>query len=90
MAAYSGCTHGADVPSEHLETDLRTRLGIAGADPGWAPAQLPVLWGDDRPRMERKLAALRTRLLGGRPRSGNGKAKAERPPRSPSPEKGAP
>jgi hypothetical protein len=31
-AAYSGLTHGMAAPTEHLETDVRTRLGIAKAD----------------------------------------------------------
>ena len=43
--AYSGLA-GMAAPTEHLETDVRTRLGIAKADADWVPDQqmqwLPV------------------------------------------------
>ena len=51
-AAYSGLTHGGSedaMPTEHLETDLRTRLGIAVADPDWRPAQLQEAWAPENP-----------------------------------------
>ena len=47
-AAYSGLTHGGGedaMPTEHLETDLRTRLGIAVADP--TAAQLQEAWAPE-------------------------------------------
>ena len=43
----SGNTHGRRVPTEHLQTDLRTRLGIAAADPEWVPSQLHRKWSPD-------------------------------------------
>lgn len=64
-AAYSGLTHGANVPSEHLETDVRQRLGIAVADPVWLPTQLQEAWVPEQDRkLAKKLAAQRARLRG--------------------------
>lgn len=40
---YSGLTH-ASQSSMHLETNVRTRLGLAPADPDWTPSQLPLVW----------------------------------------------
>jgi len=43
--AFSGNTHSpANPPLEHLETAVRRRCGIASADPGWMPGQLPFIW----------------------------------------------
>ena len=36
---YSGYTHGSNLPEEHLETDVRTRMGIGDADPEWHPGK---------------------------------------------------
>jgi len=55
-AAYSGLTHGGEVPSEHLETDVRTRLGIAVADPDWRPNQLQEAWAPERSALKVKVA----------------------------------
>jgi len=63
-AAYSGLTHGGEVPSEHLETDVRTRLGIAAADPDWRPNQLQEAWAPERPGMANRVVQLRSRLRG--------------------------
>ena len=49
--AYSGCTHGLAAPSEHLETDVRTRLGIAKADADWMPEQLQMQWLPESPAL---------------------------------------
>ena len=64
--AYSGGTHGggSDVPAEHLETDLRTRLGIAAADPDWRPRQLQEAWAAEDPRLAARLASLASKLRG--------------------------
>ena len=43
---YSGNTHGARKPA-HIEMNVRTRLGLAPADPEWTPAQLPHVWSPD-------------------------------------------
>jgi hypothetical protein len=40
---YSGLTHASE-RSMHLETNVRTRLGLAPADPDWTPSQLPLVW----------------------------------------------
>ena len=40
---FSGNTHGLVIP-EHLETDVRTRLGIGTADPHWTDSQLQLVW----------------------------------------------
>ena len=55
-ATYSGNTHGGRVPAEHIQNDVRNRVGIAAADPGWMPGQLPEPWA---PEMEARLARLR-------------------------------
>ena len=76
-AAYSGLTHGPDVPTEHLETDVRTRLGIAAADPAWMPKQLQEAWAPETDkRLARKLAKQRARLTS-RQRSSNSPARDE-------------
>lgn len=59
-AAYSGMTHGMSAPSEHLETDVRTRLGIAKADSDWSPDQLQMQW---LPESEKLLKRLRKSYL---------------------------
>ena len=59
-AAYSGLTHGMSAPSEHLETDVRTRLGIAKADADWDPSQLQMQW---LPESEKLLKRLRKSYL---------------------------
>ena len=64
QAAYSGYTHGGDVPTEHLETDVRTRMGIATADPDWRPKQLQEAWAPEPPGLAARLGALRSRLRG--------------------------
>ena len=39
-ATYSGCTHSArQTITEHIETDVRVRLGIAPADAEWRDEQ---------------------------------------------------
>ena len=48
-ATFSGNTHGAEVPAEHLENDVRNRCGLAPADPDWLPSQVPEPWA---PEME--------------------------------------
>jgi len=58
--AYSGLTHGMAAPSEHLETDVRTRLGIAKADAEWSPDQLQMQW---LPESEKLLKRLRKSYL---------------------------
>ena len=57
-ATYSGNTHGTKVPAEHLENDVRNRVGIAAADPGWMPSQLPEPWA---PELEKRLQSLKVR-----------------------------
>ena len=57
---YSGCTHGMSAPSEHLETDVRTRLGIAKADSDWGAEQLQMQW---LPESEKLLKRLRKSYL---------------------------
>jgi hypothetical protein len=54
-ATYSGNTHGSTAPSEHIENDVRNRVGMAAADPGWSPSQLPEPWA---PEMELRLKRL--------------------------------
>ena len=54
-AAYSGLTHGMAAPSEHLETDVRTRLGIAKADADWVPDQLQMQWLPESPGLLKRL-----------------------------------
>ena len=40
--ALSGETHSiSNVPESHLESDVRTRSGVAAADPEWQKGQLP-------------------------------------------------
>ena len=47
--ALSGETHSiSNVPESHLESDVRTRSGVAAADPEWQKDQLPITWA---PRM---------------------------------------
>ena len=53
--AYSGLTHGMAAPSEHLETDVRTRLGIAKADADWVPDQLQMQWLPESPSLLKRL-----------------------------------
>jgi len=55
-ATFSGNTHGTTVPSEHLENDVRNRVGIAAADPGWMPSQLLEPWA---PEMEVRMKNLK-------------------------------
>ena len=55
-ATYSGNTHGSNVPAEHLENDVRNRCGLAAADPGWMPSQLPEPWA---PALANRLERLR-------------------------------
>ena len=52
---YSGRTHGMAAPSEHLETDVRTRLGIAKADADWVPDQLQMQWLPESPKLLKRL-----------------------------------
>lgn len=54
-AAYSGLTHGMAAPTEHLETDVRTRLGIAKADADWVPDQLQMQWLPESPALLKRL-----------------------------------
>ena len=70
-AMYSGNTHGSKVPAEHLENDVRNRCGLAAADPGWMPSQLPEPWA---PELAARLERLRMNCL-------------NRGSRSPSPER---
>lgn len=63
-AAYSGYTHGSNVPTEHLETDVRTRLGIAAGDPDWKPRQLQEAWAPENPKMAQRVLELRAKLRG--------------------------
>ena len=61
---YSGNTHhkGSGV-SEHMETDLRSRLDIAPADTEWRDDQLPREWvPEKRPSMVKHMAKVRERL----------------------------
>ena len=53
--AYSGLTHGMAAPTEHLETDVRTRLGIAKADADWVPDQLQMQWLPESPGLLKRL-----------------------------------
>ena len=53
--AYSGLTHGMAAPTEHLETDVRTRLGIAKADADWVPDQLQMQWLPESPSLLKRL-----------------------------------
>ncbi len=55
---FSGNTHGADVPAEHLENDVRNRVGVACADPDWSAYQLPEPWA---PELDAKMKALAMR-----------------------------
>ena len=55
-ATFSGHTHGSRVPTEHIQNDVRNRVGIAVADPDWMPSQLPEPWAPD---MELRLRQLR-------------------------------
>jgi len=63
-ATYSGCTHSArQVLSEHIETDVRVRLGIAPADTDWRDDQVPREWfPEKRPSMIKHMAKVRARL----------------------------
>jgi len=63
-ATYSGCTHSArQVVSEHIETDVRVRLGIAPADQEWRDEQCPREWfPEKRPAMIKHMAKVRARL----------------------------
>ena len=51
-------------PTEHLETDVRTRMGIASADPDWQPKQLQQAWAPEEPAIANRLATLRAKLVG--------------------------
>ena len=63
--AYSGLTHdGKVVPGEHLETDVRQRMGIAVADPAWRPGQLQEAWAPETPALAKKLVEQRAKLRG--------------------------
>ena len=63
-ATYSGCTHSArQVVAEHIETDVRVRLGIAPADQEWRDEQCPREWfPEKRPAMIKHMAKVRARL----------------------------
>ena len=66
---FSGKTHTVTrVPSEHLESDVRTRLGLAKADPEWRPEQLHHTWAPNmvRPDMRRRLDTTVNGLLNAR------------------------
>ena len=65
VKTFSGLTHGPDVPSEHLETDVRTRLGLAAPDPDWTPLQQPKVWAPDlmTSSLAMKLDRVVTKLL---------------------------
>jgi hypothetical protein len=88
-ATYSGCTHSArQVMSEHIETDVRVRLGIAPADQDWREDQVRAQTGCgararrgvERPGTE---GAARRRALPPptpRGRHGRGARHAHRPP----------
>jgi len=52
---YSGLTHGMSIPSEHLETDVRTRLGIAKAGEEWGPDQLQMQWLPESAKLLKRL-----------------------------------
>lgn len=54
-ATFSGNTHGSTVPAEHIQNDVRNRVGIAPADPGWMPHQVPEPWA---PEMEARMKSL--------------------------------
>ena len=41
---WSGNTHGEKGVPMHVETDVRTRLGLAVPDPDWQPLQLQRIW----------------------------------------------
>jgi len=62
VATFSGNTHGSTVPSEHLENDVRNRVGLAPADPGWMPHQLQEQWA---PEMDHRMKALSVSAPGG-------------------------
>ena len=55
---------GSGVPAEHLETDVRTRMGIAVADPAWRPQQLQEAWAPEDPALAKKLYKQRAKLRG--------------------------
>ena len=63
-ATYSGCTHSARTQMhEHIETDVRVRLGIAPADADWRDDQCPREWfPEKRPSMVKHMAKVRARL----------------------------
>lgn len=61
-AAYSGLTHGMAAPTEHLETDVRTRLGIAVADADWEPEQLQMQWQPEPKALLKRLRTVYQRL----------------------------
>ena len=64
-ATYSGCTHSARQMnvSEHIETDVRLRLGITPADQDWRDEQCPREWfPEKRPTMIKHMAKVRARL----------------------------
>lgn len=63
-STYSGCTHSArQVMTEHIETDVRVRLGIAPADQEWREDQVPREWfPEKRPSMIKHMAKVRARL----------------------------
>ena len=64
VVTYSGNTHSKkQTVVEHMETDLRARLSIAPADPGWREDQLPMEWvPEKRPSMVKHMAKVRERL----------------------------
>jgi len=63
-ATYSGNTHHKkSFVFEHMETDLRSRLDIAPAEPEWREDQLPREWvPEKRPTMINHMAKVRERL----------------------------
>ena len=63
-ATYSGNTHSKkQFVMEHMETDLRSRLDIAPANPEWRDDQLPREWvPEKRPSMVKHMAKVRERL----------------------------
>ena len=62
--SYNGTTRtGLDAHREHLERDVRKRVGAAVADPDWTSEQLPLTWAPNthslarRPRRRKAAAA---------------------------------
>ena len=82
VLALSGRTHSTrEVPSQHLETDVRRRTGGALADPAWRPEQTHHTWAPNmvRKSMQRQLDRTVERML-----KAETKAKAPRSSKGPS------